>query len=84
MPIRRCPIWLLGIVVVTLALGTSTLMATRAYVAGEVASIRSALFATPLSESPRGAATLPAAAAALKRGGTASVAQAGATSATRR
>jgi hypothetical protein len=45
MLIRQCPIWLLGAVVVTLALTTSGIMAARAYVTGESASMMAALLA---------------------------------------
>jgi hypothetical protein len=52
MLIRRCPIWLLGAVIITLALSTTALMANRAHVNGEAESLLAALLAQPASLDP--------------------------------
>jgi hypothetical protein len=49
MLIRRCPIWLLGAVIITLAVSTTALMANRAHVNGEADSLLAALLAQPAS-----------------------------------
>jgi hypothetical protein len=79
MLIRQCPIWLLGAVVVTLALGTSGIMAARAYVAGDSVSVMAALLAPadttgtkdlPRRAAPPGAAGPTAMARAVPDSGT--------------
>jgi hypothetical protein len=56
MLIRRCPIWLLGAVIITLALSTTALMANRAHVNGEAESLLAALLAQPASPGPEATA----------------------------
>jgi hypothetical protein len=58
MLIRRCPIWLLGAVIITLALSTTALMANRAHVNGEAESLLAALLAQPASPGPGSTAGL--------------------------
>lgn len=52
MLIRRTRIWLLGLVVVTLALSTSGLMAARAFVAGDAESVLGAMLSAPVRPQP--------------------------------
>jgi hypothetical protein len=56
MLIRRCPIWLLGAIIITLALSTTALMANRAHVNGEAESLLAALLAQPASPGPEATA----------------------------
>ncbi len=56
--IRNCRIWLLGVVVVALAAGTTVMMAARAQSRGDADSLLSVLLASPVqptvqSEAPR-------------------------------
>ena len=58
MLIRRCPIWLLGAVIISLALSTTALMANRAHVNGEAESLLAALLAQPASLGPEATAAM--------------------------
>jgi hypothetical protein len=64
--IRTCRIWLLGVVVVALAAGTTFIMAARAESRGEVDSLLSALLTAPAQPIP--ASRLASSAAADPKG----------------